>query len=74
MDGKTDRQTLLSLTSKCQIYPPGLNKKYCTVTPNRYVAQEKNITKRNPILRPFHFIKLMEQMKKKMMNEKKRRL
>jgi len=37
-------------------------------------AKETNITKRNPILRRFHFIKRTEQMKKKMMNEKKRRL
>jgi len=73
-DRQTDRQTLLSLTYKCQIYPPGLNKKDSIVPPKRYVPQEENITKRNPILRCFHFIKLMEQIKKKMMNQKKRRL
>jgi hypothetical protein len=73
MERQTDRQRLLPLTYKCQIYPPGLNKKDFIVIPNRNLAQEKNITKRNPILRRFHFIKLMEQMKK-MMNEKKRRL
>jgi hypothetical protein len=71
MGGWKDRQTLLSLAYKCQIYLPGLNRKDSIVAPKRNVAQEKYIIKGNPILRGFHFIKFVEQMKKNMMNEKK---